>query len=152
MLHMPNAKEISPTLRLIIEQFDEENQRPPSEDVSPLDQAPVFTEESIDGDASNTDMGSGVSGDGFAECGPSWDYDNGNDNFNYDDDRESVVDESTFPSSADSTCYQEVHCLFHFSFFLFYFSVVLRSEKLYSNLVEVSSIVGRRRVHASGYA
>ncbi|KAF3339546.1 condensin complex subunit 2 [Carex littledalei] len=101
MLDMPNAKEISPTLRLIVEQFDEENQRPPSESVSSLDQAPVFTEETIDGDASNTDMGSGVSGDGFAECGPFWNFDNENDNFNYDDDRESVVDENTFPSNEE---------------------------------------------------
>ncbi|XP_078151675.1 condensin complex subunit 2-like isoform X3 [Carex rostrata] len=101
MLDMPNEKEISPTLRLIVEQFDEENQRPPSESISSLDQAPVFTEETIDGDASNTDMGSGVSGDGFAECGPSWNFDNENDNFNYDDDRESVVDESTFPSNEE---------------------------------------------------
>jgi hypothetical protein len=113
-LHMPNAKEISPTLRLIIEQFDEENQRPPSEAVSSLDQAPVFTVETIDGDDTNTDMGSGVSADGFNECGPSWDYDNENDHFNYDDDRESGADGSAFPSNADSTCYQEVFCLCYF--------------------------------------
>jgi condensin complex subunit 2 len=116
-LHMPNAKEISPTLRLIIEQFDEENQRPPSEAVSSLDQGPVFTVETIDVDDTNTDVGSGVSADGFAECGPSWDYDNENDNFNYDDDRESGVDGNTFPSNTDSTCYQEVFCLCYFPFF-----------------------------------
>ncbi|KAJ4808076.1 Condensin complex subunit 2 [Rhynchospora pubera] len=107
MLHMSNAKEISPTLKLIIEQFDEDNQRPSSEAISSLDQASVLTEETINGDANNPDITSDVGGYGFADSEPSWDYSNDNGNFNYDDDRESVIDESPFPSNADSTSYQE---------------------------------------------
>lgn len=59
-MHVPAKYEISPTLRDIVNQFDEDNRRPP--DVFPVAQQPMIQEEIDDYDHSE------VEGNAFDDC------------------------------------------------------------------------------------
>lgn len=88
-LHMPLCNDISPTLRDIVAQFDEENQRP-SHDAS-LGQMPVMEDQVVD--SNNTDN------DDIPDSG-TWD-------FGGCDDHESACDEKCDPLNFNSTSYKE---------------------------------------------
>lgn len=100
MINMPLKDEISPTLRDIVDQFDEDNRRP--SDLASSGQMPTM-EENIVGNKHVELNGNALQSDGDAlpEYEP-WNYDN--------DDQESVVDDSSNITNPNSTSYQEV-CL-----------------------------------------
>lgn len=100
MINMPLKDEISPTLRDIVDQFDEDNRRP--SDLASSGQMPTM-EENIVGNKHVELNGNALQSDGDAlpEYEP-WNCDN--------DDQESVVDDSSNITNPNSTSYQEV-CL-----------------------------------------
>nr|CAD1834777.1 unnamed protein product [Ananas comosus var. bracteatus] len=99
MINMPLKDEISPTLRDIVDQFDEDNRRP--SDLASSGQMPTM-EENIVGNKHVELNGNALQSDGDAlpEYEP-WNYDN--------DDQESVVDDSSNITNPNSTSYQEAN-------------------------------------------
>ncbi|XP_020098266.1 condensin complex subunit 2 isoform X1 [Ananas comosus] len=99
MINMPLKDEISPTLRDIVDQFDEDNRRP--SDLASSGHMPTM-EENIVGNKHVELNGNALQSDGDAlpEYEP-WNYDN--------DDQESVVDDSSNITNPNSTSYQEAN-------------------------------------------
>ncbi|XP_072995563.1 condensin complex subunit 2 isoform X2 [Typha latifolia] len=90
MIHMPVICDISPTLKDILDQFDEENRRP--SDAAFPGQMPVIEDNEIG------DNQTGLDGNSLPDCGPC-NFDN--------DDHESVVDDMPSVMDPYPTSYQE---------------------------------------------
>ena len=109
MRYVPTKNDISPTLRDILSQFDEDNHRP--SDFFPAAQQAMVQEDINDCDHSE------VEGNAFDDCG-SWNYDH-NENASYahnDPDDSFTSPDANFPSFSDVCILHYVSCCYFVKF------------------------------------